>query len=120
MSKFTISVFLVLSIASCATNTSSAANHERYYRGTYLWGPEVHGFKPCNDEKDYWVSFDWAGNEMHEYYIKADKEPYQPMYIEFRGQVLNEAVGGFAEEYTGLIRISEVSKYTFEVPAQCK
>ena len=41
------------------------------------------------------------------------------MYVEFRGQVLNETVDGFAKQYDGLIRISEVKKYSFEIPVQC-
>ena len=93
---------------------------EKVYRGTYSWGPEVHSFQPCNSENDYWVTFDWAGIEMHEFYKSTDKKPYQLMYIEFRGQVLNEEVDGFASSYSGLIRISEVKKYTMEVPISCK
>ena len=93
---------------------------EKNYSGTYVFGPEVQSFKPCNEKTNFWVSFDWAGIEMHEFYQQSQTEPYQAMYIEFRGQVLDEVVDGFAEDYNGLIRISEVRKYTFEVPATCK
>jgi hypothetical protein len=97
---------------------SIAAEHETIYKGTYTWGPEVHSFKPCNDKNDYWVSFDWAGIEMHEFYKKKARS-YQLMYIEFRGQILDEVVDGFADQYAGLIRVSEVKKYTFDLPNQC-
>ena len=110
-----IVIFSILIQAAC-----SGSEHERNYAGTYAYGHEVHSFKPCNEKIDFWVSFDWAGIEMHEYYKKSKKEPYQLMYVEFRGQVLNEAVDGFAKDYDGLIRISEVTKYSFEVPATCK
>ena len=43
-----------------------------------------------------------------------------PMYIEFRGQTLNEKVDGFALDYSGLIRISEVFQYTFNIPESCR
>ena len=108
----------ILLIASAIN--SVMAESEKVFKGTYIWGPEVHSFKPCNDKNDYWVSFDWAGVEMHEYYKGAMKDPYTPMYIEFRGQVLNEAVDGFAIDYAGLIRVSEVFKYTFKIPVECK
>lgn len=74
---------------------------------------------PCNEKANFWVSFDWAGIEMHEYYKNSMNEPYQPMYIEFRGQILDEVVDGFAESSDGLIRISEVTEYSFRVPDTC-
>lgn len=110
-----ITILIILAPLFCY-----AKDHEKIYKGTYSWGHEVHSFKPCNEKEDYWVSFDWAGIEMHEFYKKADKKPYQLMYIEFRGQVLNEIVDGFADSYSGLIRISEVQKYTINIPGSCK
>lgn len=110
-----IALLLILFPAIC-----HGSEHETNYAGTYVYGPEVHSFKPCNQKADFWVSFDWAGIEMHEYYKKSKKEPYQHMYIEFRGQVLNEVVEGFAENSDGLIRISEVTRYSFKVPDTCK
>ena len=90
------------------------------YKGIYVWGPEVHSFTPCEKNHNYWVSFDWAGFEMQEHYKSSKKEPYRPMYIEFRGQTLNEKVDGFALDYSGLIRISEVFQYTFNIPESCR
>jgi hypothetical protein len=98
---------------------SGASNHELIYQGIYSWGHEVHTFRPCNGKTEFWVSFNWAGFEMHRYYRQSISRPYQPMYVEFRGQVLNETVDGFAKQYDGLIRISEVKKYSFEIPVQC-
>ena len=100
--------------------TLNAAEHEHTYRGHYIWGPEVHSFQPCGEQRDYWVSFDWAGRDMQRFYKSADKTPYQPMYIEFRGQILNEVTDGFAKDYAGLIRISEVQAFTLELPDTCR
>lgn len=109
-----IAMLIVLSTLSLA----SAA--EGTYSGIYVYGAEVRSFRPCNEKTDFWVSFDWAGIAMQDYYKQNKTEPYQEMYVEFRGQVLNERAGGFAEDFDGLIRISEVFKYTFEVPASCR
>ncbi|WOH38325.1 hypothetical protein RI844_03570 [Thalassotalea fonticola] len=98
---------------------NALANTEQVYKGIYTWGPEVHSFKPCDSTTDYWVSFDWAGIEMQRYYKANKTNPYQAMYIEFRGQILNEKVDGFANDYAGLIRISEVNRYSFELPSKC-
>jgi len=113
MNKLVVAILVPLLTACCATTP------ERTYKGIYSYGHEVRGFKPCNEKEDYWVSFDWAGMEMQDFYENARKPPYQPLYIEFRGQALNEAVDGFAEQSSGLIRISEVFSYTFEVPSGC-
>ena len=99
--------------------SSSLQATDRIYKGKYTYGPEAKIFSPCSSEVAYWVSFDWAGLQMQEYYKQHQQVPYQRLYIEFRGHLLNEKVDGFAFEYDGLIRISEVKKQTFELPDDC-
>lgn len=108
-------LILVLTTVSC-----TSVEPEKIFKGVYVYGHEVHHFKPCNVNNTYWVSFNWAGIEMHEFYKKSSQKPYQLMYLEFRGLLLNEEVDGFAEQSDGLMRISEVFEYNFEVPKQCK
>lgn len=98
----------------------SWAHEETIYEGMYVWGPEVESFTLCNSDTSYWVSFGWGGIDMHEYYQKNKKEPYQSMYLKFRGHLLDEIVDGFAEQYDGLIRISEAKAFSFELPSTCK
>ena len=97
------------------------ADCDRTYKGKYVWGHEVDSFKPCNSNKSYWVSASsWVKGPLLEYYKKLKLKPYEPIYIEFRGHVLNEAVDGFAVSYDGLIRISEVKTQINEIPETCK
>jgi hypothetical protein len=96
-----------------------AADFDRKYRGLYSWGEGVESFSPCSKNIEYWVSYNLAGIEMHQHYKNKHSKPYQPMYIEFRGHILNEKVDGFAENYDGLIHISEVYGYSFKVPPTC-
>ncbi len=97
-----------------------AADYDKSYVGKYSWGPETHSFTVCNSKTTYWVSFDWAGVEMHEFYKKNQSKPYQFMYLRFRGHLLDEIVDGFAADYDGLIRISEIKEYSFVIPDSCK
>jgi len=108
-----------LLIIVCGVSACQTPGIEHTYTGSYAWGPEVHSFKPCDSGDNYWVSFDWAGISMRQFYEKNQSRPYQPMYIEFRGQVLQEKVDGFASDYAGLIRISEVFNYSFSLPEHC-
>ena len=94
--------------------------HDEIYRGTYTWGHEVDVFKPCDSKKEYWVSYNWAGYRLKEFYKNNTTQPYQPIYLEFRGHLLNEEVDGFAEQYDGLIHISEVKTLSKEVSGTCK
>lgn len=108
-------VILTFLFASCTHSPQ-----EQVYIGKYIWGAEVNSFTPCNSPSSYWASYNWAGMEMQSFYKKNSKTPYQPMYIEFRGHLLNEKVDGFALNYDGLIRISEVLKYSFDIPTACQ
>jgi len=114
MKKLTLLITLLLSQAI------AAADFDQIYIGKYSWGPEVDSFTLCNSNTSYWVSFSWAGIEMHEFYKKNRKEPYQLMYLKFRGHLLDEVVDGFAERSDGLVRISEVKEFSFRLPETCK
>lgn len=85
----------------------------------YIWGHEVNSLQLCGESASYWASFNWAGQEMHEYYRANAQQPYQPMYLEFRGVLLDEQRDGFAADYDGLLHISEVYRYDFELPTDC-
>ena len=88
---------------------------DQTYEGVYAFGAEVNTFTTCDKKQSY-----WAGLEMQSFYKQNSTKPYQPMYIKFKGHLLNEKVDGFALNYDGLIRISAVQEYSFEVPAKCQ
>ena len=103
----------LLSLLCETAEVNAVQTDEMIYRGYYVWGAEVHTFSPCASDKTYWVSFDWAGRAMNDYYKSHVSQPYEPMFIVFRGRLLDEQVDGFALEYDGLIRISDVKSFGF-------
>jgi len=112
---------IIICIAVIAFSAfSSSADYDKIYEGKYYWGPEVNSFTLCGGKPSYWVSFNWAGIDMQEHYKKNRTKPYQGMYLKFRGHLLDEVVDGFADDYDGLIHISEVKEYSFELPETCK
>ncbi len=111
--------YIIIILLSTSSLSVNGVECDKIYKGKYSWGEGVHSFTPCNSNITYWVSFNWAGIEMHEYYKSNLKNPYQIMYIKFRGHMHDEVLDGFAEEYDGLIHISEVKEYSFELPASC-
>lgn len=93
---------------------------EQVYRGVYVWGNEVNVFQPCDDKKSFWVSAStWVQEPLLEFYQAHTSQPYETIYIEFRGRVLDEVVDGFASDHDGLIRISEVLDLSLSVPEAC-
>lgn len=111
---------IVLLLTSALIASCGEPSLDQIHQGKYYWGPEVNSFSPCNSDNTYWVSYNWAGMEMSQYYKENASAPYQPMYLEFRGHLLNESLEGFAEEYDGLIRLSEAKQYSFEIPVDCQ
>jgi hypothetical protein len=104
-------------LVACALDSPAG---DRRYAGVYVWGHEVHTFRPCGQEETYWVSAStWVIGELLDHYVSESSELYQPLYLEFRGQILDEQIGGFAAAYSGLIRISEIVDWTTSVPSGC-
>ncbi len=104
-----------------APMVSIGAEYDTLYKGKYTWGAEVNVFQSCGSKKSYWVSASsWVQGPLLEFYKSSITNPYQPVYIEFRGHMLDEEVDGFAEDYDGLVRVSEIKKKTFRIPKECK
>jgi len=111
--------YLVISIIY-ATLIACSADNDSIYAGRFVWGAEVITFQPCHSKKVYWVSASsWIRGPLLEFYKNTTTKPYQPVYIQFRGQLLDEKVDGFAADYDGLMRISEIKKTALQLPEHC-
>jgi putative lipoprotein len=93
--------------------------HDQIFKGTYVRGHEVDAFTPCGSKLSFWASYNWAGQKLVEFYKSKPRDPYQPIYVEFRGHILDEELDGFARSHDGMIRISEVLLVKDEAPAKC-
>jgi hypothetical protein len=103
--------------ASCAENRCEC---DQQFSGAYVWGHEVHTFQSCDQSEIHWVSASgWVIADLLQHYESFPGEPYEPLYITFRGHILDEEVDGFASDYAGLIRISEVLDWSATVPSAC-
>ena len=90
------------------------------YKGLYYWGHEVNTFQPCGKRIEYWVSANFELQSRLQRFSESEtSEPYQPVYVEIDGHLLNEPLVGFAEGYSGLLRVAKVVNQTAEVPKAC-
>jgi hypothetical protein len=112
--------YLIISII-CAPLNACSADNDRIFTGRFVWGAEVITFQACHSNKVYWVSASsWIQGPLLDFYKNNVTKPYQPVYIQFRGQILDEKVDGFAAYYDGLMRISEIKKTVLQIPEHCK
>jgi len=124
IAQFTITVGALLGVLALVSSlilwSLGDTLRDQTWKGAYIRGHEVKEFTPCGSAKSYWVSFNWAGSELVQFYESKPREPYQPIYVEFRGHLLDEELDGFAASYDGLIRISEVYEMGDDIPADCE
>ena len=110
----------LIALALLLGSASTSADCDEIFRGRYTWGAEVDSFRPCGSGLKYWVdASSWVQGPLIDFVREHTKEPYQPVYIEFRGHLLNEVLDGFAEGYDGLIRVSEIFLTSQDVPDKC-
>lgn len=119
----TRSLLTVLALALSVPPLAGAngADCDLIYSGRYTWGAEVNSFQPCESDSVYWVSASsWVLDPLKRFIEAHTASPYQSVYVEFRGHLLDEQVGGFAADYDGLIRISEVLERAAAIPNTCR
>ena len=112
---------IAVALAIAVSVTASASDFDDVFSGRYYWGAEVNSFHPCGEATSYWVSASsWVQAPLIELVKTQAKEPYQPVFVKFRGHLLDEVRDGFAADYDGLIRISEILEMSAELPADCQ
>jgi hypothetical protein len=89
-------------------------------RGLYFWGAEVNVVCPCGTELCYWVRGEREILDPLKLYVqKQTSQPYQPVYLTYRGRFLDEAAVGFAANYDGYQVLKEVLSVSVHLPADC-
>jgi hypothetical protein len=102
-----------LFIAVCLTACTAPGHNDLAFHGHYTWGHEVRSFQPCGSDQVYWVKTSpEIQKELFEYHQANTNEPYEAVYIESEGEILNDERTGFARDYDGLIRIKTILKTT--------
>lgn len=75
--------------------------------GHLVWGHESRSFAECGDGREGWV-INEAGDELVEVYNELTTTPYQPMFVEVRGEWTDAPTEGFGAEFDQALRITEL------------
>ncbi|WNC70610.1 hypothetical protein RGQ13_10740 [Thalassotalea psychrophila] len=111
---------ILISALLLLSSVGNSTESDELYQGIFTWGPEVHSFKTCVDNADYWILVNPEVLKLKEFYHANQQQPYQGLYIEFKGEEQPKSQQGFAADYSSQITINEVLSYTFELPPICK
>ena len=78
-------------------------------KGQYIFGHEVSSFKPCHQEKVYWLAGEeTVVNQLQNDYQNLSLTTYQPAFLQAEGHFTHENLDGFALDYDGVFNIDKV------------
>ena len=90
-----------LALAACSGDAGSRL------RGHLVWGHESRSFTSCDSGPEGWV-INESGDELVEVYEELTSAPYQPMFVEVRGEWTGAPSEGFGAEFDEALRITEL------------
>ena len=77
---------------------SAAQSQDVRVSGHLVWGHESRSLTECGDAREGWVIND-AGDELIDVYNELTNAPYQPMFVEVRGEWTDAPTEGFGAAY---------------------
>lgn len=107
----------VMLLALLTPNTSPAA----VMHGMLVYGHEARTFQPCGETRTLWVNASgWLHRQLQTEYQNLIKTPYQSVYVEIVGEILDQAVGEFAKDYEAVIEVRELRVISPEGIGACR
>ncbi len=89
--------------------------------GVYTWGHEVETFQPCGDAAVFWVeASESVLQELRTAHDSLTSEPYQGVFLQAHVTRAADATDGFAEQYDGVVRVTEVMEIEPVIPQGCR
>ena len=85
--------------------TSSGTQGGRY-SGHFVWGHETRSFTLCGESRAGWV-INESGDELIAVYEELTHAPYQPMFVELRGEWVAAPEDGFGADFDEALRVTE-------------
>lgn len=86
---------------------AAVGSRGRRVRGHLVWGHESRSFTECDSGREAWV-FNESGDELAAVYEELTHAPYQPMFVELRGEWLAAPDDGFGADFDEALRVTEL------------
>lgn len=77
------------------------------FSGHLVWGHESRSFTECDSGREGWV-INESGDELIAVYEELTHAPYQPMFVELRGEWVAAPEDGFGADFDEALRVTEL------------
>lgn len=119
MQRIFVWLLVMISIAGCSSLFQPGSG---VYRGIYVTGFEMAGFKACGYDEIWWVEFDLAEGSpgVGEQAEKLEHGWDGGVYVEWRGEPSQKGSYGHMGSYVREIKVTEVLTVTDQAFADCE
>ena len=94
---------------------SASEDQAPRFRGHLVWGHENRTFTECEGAREGWV-INEAGDELVAVYEELTHAPYEPMFVEVRGEWVGAPAEGFGADFEEALRVTELLRAEGEGP----
>lgn len=77
------------------------------FSGHMVWGHESRSFTECDNGREGWL-INESGDELIAVYEELTHAPYQPMFVEVRGEWVAAPEDGFGADFEEALRVTEL------------
>jgi len=114
----------LLAIQACysSEDTNIPVNGARQaIKGHYIYGHEESSFRPCGQNKTFWVNGSIKTlTTLEQQYRSLTIKPYEPVFAELRGQFTGKASDGFAMDYDGQFQLTAIIRVNKKSTGDCQ
>ena len=112
--------FFYLALLVSLFQLSACAKPAPELSGIIVYGHEVRSIRLCGDSQVFWLH---ATQEEQRKLLAKSRSltsyPYQELYLEFTGSLMDEAPGEFAKDYAGAVNVESIKALFVEIPDSC-
>ena len=112
--------FVYLALLVSLFQFSACAKPAPELSGVIVYGHEVRTIRLCGDSQVFWLHA--TQEEQRKLLAKSrslTRYPYQELYLEFTGRLMDEAPGEFAKDYAGAVEVESIKALSVVIPDSC-
>jgi hypothetical protein len=110
---FCLLLFPTMALFSCASSAPKLS-------GVVVYGHEVRTVRLCGEQQLFWLHTTPEQNVfLAAEFQRLSKRPYQELYLDFTGRLMNNSPGEFSRAYDGTISLEVIHKLSIEIPDNC-
>ena len=111
--RFGLALLAMLVLLCCSRSAQELS-------GIVVYGHEVRTVQLCGQPKVYWLQMTVEQQQrLKREQQRLTRQPYQGVYLDFRGETVADSSGEFAKQYDGTIRLEAILNVSATIPSSC-